>query len=335
MSKQKFIDKFFAAFFILAAIKIIVLLMQLSYQSLWSVMGQIMIFLFVAFVLMMILSALGSGSFSFGNNNNGGGTAYLESSMFDKVRNRYEELAQKYIEEKDYKSAAQVYMKLLQDNYKSAKTLEDGKLYSEAAVVYLKKCFNKEQAAICYEHAMDYKKAIDLYREQNQKEKVGDLYLKINDKENAHKYFQMVVDDYVENRQMVKASLIFRKKMEEPEKAQDYLLKGWHEKWDAFNCMNNYFANISDINQLQKEVQTQYHKASDDSKRMYLDLMKHEFKKDPKMETITRNIAYEIVAQEVKKHHGIVSELKFFNPYDDNVLKDILRYKSQRNKIIK
>ncbi len=69
----------------------------------------------------------------------GGGSFYLENSLFDRIRSKYEELAEKYIAEKDYKKAAQVYMNLLQDHYRGAKTLEDGGFYNEAAVVYLKK----------------------------------------------------------------------------------------------------------------------------------------------------------------------------------------------------
>jgi hypothetical protein len=44
-------------------------------------------------------------------------------------------------------------MNLLQDNYRGAKTLEEGGFYNEAAVVYLKKLKNKSDAAACYEKA--------------------------------------------------------------------------------------------------------------------------------------------------------------------------------------
>ncbi len=337
MAKQNFLDKFFAAFFLLAAIKVIVLLTQLSYESLWTVLGQIMLFLFIAFFLLVLFNAISKGSSSSTDSygGSGGNTAYLDESMFDKVRRRYEELAQNYIKANDYKAAAKVYMKLLQDNHRGAQTLSDGKFYSEAAAVFLKKLFNKEQAAICYEKAKDYKKAIELYREMNQSEKVGDLYLQLNDKENAHRFYQMVVNAYVENRQMVKASLIYRKKMDLPEKAQENLLHGWRHNWDAFNCLNNYFANISNLKILAKEIETQYQDVPQDRKRMYLNLMKHEFEKDESLQELTRNIAYEIVAQEVNKQYDIVSELKFFNPQDGYILKDILRFKNQRNKIIR
>jgi tetratricopeptide (TPR) repeat protein len=226
-------------------------------------------------------------------------------------------------------------MNLLQDNYRGAKTLEEGGFYNEAAVIYLKKLKNKSEAANCYEKAKQYRKAIDLYKELEQKEKVGDLYRQINDTKNANTYYQMVVDDYVSNNQMVKGSLIYRKKMEMPEEAQKILLKGWEEDRDSFNCLNNYFANIFDVKKLDQQIQELYEKTPSDKKITYLEAIKYEFKKDPKLQNTTRNIAYEIIAEKVATRSEIVNELKYFNPDDEVILKDISRYKTARNRMFR
>ncbi|SIT13062.1 pentatricopeptide repeat domain-containing protein (PPR motif) [Chryseobacterium ureilyticum] len=336
MNKQKFIDKFMAAFVLLAMFKIIGIVAQLFHESFWSVVGTLIIFLIVAFIILMVIASLKDKEQNERNTRRkgaGGGNFYLENSLFDRIRSKYEELAEKYIAENDYKKAAKVYMNLLQDNYRGAKTLEDGGFYNEAAAVYLKKLKNKSDAANCYEKAKQYKKAIDLYKEMEQKEKVGDLYREINDLKNAHTYYQMVTDDYISNNQMVKASLIYRKKMENPEAAQKILLKGWEEDKDTFNCLNNYFANIFDIQKLQSEIQELYGTTPAHKKIIYLDAMKHEFKKDPKLESITRNIAYEIIAEKIGTRSEIVNELKYFNPDDDTILKDISRFKTSRNRM--
>lgn len=338
MNKQKFIDKFMAAFVLLAMFKIIGIVAQLFHESFWSVVGTLIIFLIVAFIILMVIASLKDKEQNERNTRRkgaGGGNFYLENSLFDRIRSKYEELAEKYIAENDYKKAAKVYMNLLQDNYRGAKTLEDGGFYNEAAAVYLKKLKNKSDAANCYEKAKQYKKAIDLYKEMEQKEKVGDLYREINDLKNAHTYYQMVTDDYISNNQMVKASLIYRKKMESPEAAQKILLKGWEEDKDTFNCLNNYFANIFDIQKLQSEIQELYGTTPAHKKIIYLDAMKHEFKKDPKLESITRNIAYEIIAEKIGTRSEIVNELKYFNPDDEVILKDISRYKTGRNKMFR
>lgn len=325
-----------AAFVLLAMFKIIGIVAQLFHESFWSVVGTLIIFLIVAFIILMVIASLKDKEQNERNTRRkgaGGGNFYLENSLFDRIRSKYEELAEKYIAENDYKKAAKVYMNLLQDNYRGAKTLEDGGFYNEAAAVYLKKLKNKSDAANCYEKAKQYKKAIDLYKEMEQKEKVGDLYREINDLKNAHTYYQMVTDDYISNNQMVKASLIYRKKMENPEAAQKILLKGWEEDKDTFNCLNNYFANIFDIQKLQSEIQELYGTTPAHKKIIYLDAMKHEFKKDPKLESITRNIAYEIIAEKIGTRSEIVNELKYFNPDDDTILKDISRFKTSRNRM--
>ncbi|WP_415325688.1 hypothetical protein [Chryseobacterium sp. MMS23-Vi53] len=339
MNRQKFIDKFMAAFFILVIIKVIGIFAQLFHQSFWSVIGTLVIFAIVAFIIFAVLMQLEKKEKEKNQSGrrgaNGGGNFYLEASLFDKIRNKYEDLAQKYINEKDYRRAAKVYMNLLRDNYRGAKTLEDGGLYNEAAVIYLKKLKNKSEAAHCYEKAKQYRKAIDLYKELEQKEKVGDLYREINDVKSANTYYQMVVDDYVNNSQMVKGSLIYRKKMEMPDEAQKILLKGWEEDLDAFNCLNNYFANIFDVKKLDQQIQELYEKTPSDKKITYLEAMKYEFKKDPKLQSTTRNIAYEIIAEKVSTRSEIVNELKHFNPDDEVILKDISRYKTGRNRMFR
>jgi len=339
MNNQKFINKFSAAFFILVIIKVIALLAQLFHQSFWSVVGTLLIFIIIAFIIFIVITRLEDKEKE--KNIHGkrgaasGGNFYVESTLFDKIRNKYEDLAQSYIREKDYRKAAKVYINLLRDNYRGAKILEEGGFYNEAAVIYLNKLKNKSEAAHCYEKAKQYRKAIELYKELEHKEKVGDLYREINDPKNANTYYQMVVDDYVKNNQMVKGSLIYRKKMEMPEEAQQILLKGWEADKDAFNCLNNYFANIFDVKNLEHEIQAIYQKTPSEKKITYLEALKYEFKKDPYLQGTTRNIAYEIIAEKIGTHSEIVNELKYFNPHDDVILKDISRYKTGRNKMFR
>ncbi|MBO6184997.1 MAG: hypothetical protein J6O88_09950 [Chryseobacterium sp.] len=337
MNKQKFIDKFLRALVVLAIIKIIAIFAELFQKTFWSVIGNLVVFIVVLAIIFFAVIVLQNKEKS-GNSSGkkgGGGNFYLDNSLFDRIRNKYEELAEKYIAEKDYTRAAKVYMNLLNDNYRGAKTLEDGGLYNEAAVIYLKKLNNKSEAASCFEKAKQYQKSIEMYKELEQKEKVGDLYMQINDTKNANSYYQMVVDDYVNNDQMVKASLIYRKKMDVPEEAQKILLQGWEENKDAFNCLNNYFVNINTIEDLNFTIQNLYAKTPSEKKLIYLEAMKHEFKKDSKLEETTRNIAYEIIAENIENHSSIINELKHFNPKDELVLKDISRYRTGRNKMFR
>jgi len=341
MNKQKFLDKFLTVFFILAALKIVGILVQLSRADLVTVLGNLVLFAIIAAIVFFIIVVLrdkqkDASPAPVGRNAGGiGKGTYVDPSLFDKLRSIYEEIAQKHIAEKEYKKAAVVYMNLLKNDYRAAQTLKEGGLYNEAAAVFLKRLNSKVEAADCYVQAKQYRKAIDLYRELQHKEKVGDLYKEMNDTENAHLYYQMVIDDYVSNGQMVKGSLIYRQKMEMPGEAQKILLKGWEENKDAFNCLNNYFANISDVKVLNIQIQELYDKTPSDKKITYLEAMKYEFKKDQKLQNTSRNIAYEIIAEKVATRSEIVNELKYFNPDDQVILKDISRYKTGRNKMFR
>jgi hypothetical protein len=78
-----------------------------------------------------------------------------------------------------------------------------------------------------------------------------------------------------------------------------------------------------------------YDKVPSDRKSTYLEAMKYEFKKDPKLHKTTRDIAYEIIAEKIENHSEIVNELKHFNPTDEIILKDISRYKTGRNRMFR
>lgn len=338
MKKKKFLEKFLIAFFVLVIFKVIAIFAQFSQKEMANVTETVFMFIFfaaIAVVVIVFLQNQEKDPQPQTKNIYSGGGASIDTSLFDKLKNIYEDIARKHIEDNEYKKAAIVYMNLLNDNYRAAATLEEGGFYSEAAIVFLRKVQSKTDAANCYLKAKQYDKAIILYKELQQKEKVGDLYKEINDSENAFIFYQMVVDDYIQTHQMVKASLVYRNKMDKPNEAQETLLKGWKENIEALNCLNNYFSNIPEIGKLENEIKYLYENTSPDKKLIYLEAMKTEFKKDQRLQKATRNIAYDIIAENINGRSEIVNDLKLFNPDDEVILKDISRYKTGRNKMFR
>lgn len=339
MKKQKFLEKFLVAFFVLVIFKIIAIIAQSSQMDMSNIVGSVFKFIFfasIAIALIVLLQNKEKDPQPPTQKKYGGSDgSYIDTSLFNKLRSLYEDIARKHIEDNEYKKAAIVYMNLLKDNYRAASTLEQGGFYSEAAVVFLKKVQSKVDAANCYVKAKQYDKAITLYKELQQKEKVGDLYKEINDLENAFIFYQMVVDDYLQSHQVVKASLVFREKMDKHIEAQQVLLQGWKQNKEAFNCLTNYFANISEIGKLEQEILYLYEQTPSDNKLIYLEAMKIEFKRDQQLQKSTRNIAYNIIAENVNTRSEIVNDLKHFNPDDEVILKDISRYKTGRNKMFR
>ena len=266
----------------------------------------------------------------FGRSGYGSGSSVLGSDSFRRLQEQYEQTAQLLIQQKDYKKAAFVYMKLLKNNSMAAKTLEDGGLYPEAASVYLQYLKDKNKAAECYEKGQMITDAIALYKELDQHEKVGDLYMLQQKKEAAFEHYTIVADDYIANSKYLKASLLYRNKMGGPAPAQALLLKGWREDRDAFNCINNYFQNIPDKQALLEAIEYTYEKdTSHYNKPLFLTALRYELKKDAAIATRATEMAYEIVAELAATQPDIVAELKYFNN-DKSLVKDVMRYKAQR-----
>lgn len=260
-----------------------------------------------------------------------GGNVLLETTQYDRLHSRYEKLANDFVEKKQYEKASHVYLKLLKDNQKAAFVLEQGERYPEAAAIYLKYAKNKPKAAECYEKGKVYKEAIPLYKDLNEFEKVGDLYQLTHKKQEANNYYNRVIEEYQTKFQFVKASLVYKNKIKDSSQAQKLLLEGWKTNKDASNCLNNYFENISDETVLKKEIDHIYqHHTTETAKEPFLHALKIIFSKKQPLETQTKNIAYEIIAEKIASKPELASELIHFNKKDQSITKDILKYKLNR-----
>ncbi|WP_298519449.1 hypothetical protein [uncultured Kordia sp.] len=283
----------------------------------------------VFFVLSYMINSLFGETLS-NRDGAGGRTSTIGDNQFNSLMQRYEKLTDEFIEKKQYKKAAYIQLKLLRNPYRAANILKEGHLYNEAAHIYLKKCHRKEDAAECYELARSYTKSIKLYKELEMNEKVGDIYSKIKDTEKAHHHYQIVVDDYVKNYQYVKASLMFRKKMDNIPAANELLLQGWTDNKDAVNCANNYFANFKDKERLQQELnEFKENRVSKANERNFLKALTYEYNKDIAPKEDVQKMAYELISKN-SQNDEMMSLLKHFVNDDMQLTKDVLRHKTKR-----
>jgi hypothetical protein len=273
-------------------------------------------------------------SFSlFGNRGSWGSgcSVSLGDSQMRSLIDQYHDTAEQLIKKKDYTKAAFVYLKLLKNPHKAADTLKEGQLYGEAAAIYIKHCNNLRAAADCYEQGRMTQQAIELYQQVGDDEKVGDLYISLNDKPNAYRHYTKVTDEYEQAHQFVKAALIHKNKMHDTEKAQYLLLHGWRLGADASSCLNNYFSNITDETDLAKSIDRVFQDdTSSDNEMKLLQVLKHQYGRGPLVAEHTRDIAYQIISQQAVGNPDVVSELKHFNPSDKKLVKDVLKYKQGR-----
>jgi len=275
-------------------------------------------------------SVSGSGYSSSGS----GGSVILGKRYIDQLNQEYRNAAYTLMKNREYRQAAFVYLKLLKDYASGADALEKGGFYAEAASVYLKYVNNKLRAAECFEKGKLPLEAIELYKEMQRDEKVGDLYLSIGKRKEARPYFEKVIGQYVNNHQYIKAAAIHRDRLDEPAEAQALLLQGWRCGSDAVNCLTWYFALVPDARGLEQEIQTLYHRDTDEKNReKYLQVLKHQFDRYETIQDTVRDIAYEIVAARIEEDPFIASELQAFNKKDKRLLKDILLYR-HRTKVL-
>ena len=274
------------------------------------------------------------GDFSlFGDNGRSGGSGGgidLGDRYFELLA-QYRATAQQLEAEGEHQKAAFIYMKLLKDFHSAATALENGKHYKEAAVVYLKKVKNKVKAAECYEKGNMILEAIELYKELQNFEKVGDLYVGLNKRKEANSYYQMVANKYITSNQYLKASLIYREKMHDKMKGQDLLLRGWVEYKDAYNCLNNYFVNIEDSKDFKKELDAVFENhVNQKNRELFLRVLTFEYDRRKELSEPIREMAYEAISAQIPSDERIVSFLKNFNRKDKELVKDTIRFKVNR-----
>jgi tetratricopeptide (TPR) repeat protein len=259
-----------------------------------------------------------------------GGSVDVGSKLLE-LQAQYDKTAQDLIKQNDHYKAAFIYLKLLKNSRKAAETLVNGGFYAEAAAIYLEYLQDKQKAAEYYEKANVTLKAIELYDELHNYEKVGDLYLTLKNNTKARAYFEKVVDNYRRTSQFLKASLIRKQKMNDIVGAQILLIDGWRSGNDAFNCLNNYFNNIEDHKHYAVEIGRVYQEeVTVTNREIYLKVLKHEYRKQNEVSGLIRDMSYEIISEHISINPSVVQELQNFNAPDKQLTKDIFRFNTAR-----
>ncbi|WP_236554568.1 hypothetical protein [Flavobacterium sp. 9AF] len=289
------------------------------------------IFSVVLYNILKKLTSLGNNKNSY--NQGLGNNVLLESSVYNTLEQKYRDLAKEYIKNKEYKKAAHVYMKLLKDNYTAANVLYEGGLYIEVATIHLKYLKDEKKAAECFEKGNAYTDALKLYEKHNNFEKVGDMYVCLNNREEAKKWFYKTVNQEIASGQYVKAALLIRNKIKNVTEAQQLLLDGWEKGIQREDCLSNYFHFIQNQNSIDEEIKTIYDtKTNDNNKRIFLQVIKKQFGKNEQLDKNIRTISYEIVAEYIDKNPEIVSELNYLNAQNTTFTKDALRFKLNKRR---
>ncbi|RQO30280.1 hypothetical protein DBR32_11950 [Taibaiella sp. KBW10] len=331
MKPQSFEQKLFNTVVLLLLLKVFLSMFTSGGLNVRSFLIALLILVLIIVIIRIIMSGRNTRSHS---SSGGGANVLLSSNMFNRIQQEYETLAANYLKQGAYRKAADIYLRLLKNPHMGAQTLEQGKLYNEAAIIYLDKLQNKNKAAECYELGRDYTRAIPLFKELDNKEKVGDLYNLLADREQANHYYQLVTDDYIEKGQYIKASLMYKQKMGLPGKAKDLLWKGWETRKDAFNCLNNYLTYLDHDHEVMDTLERVAATSDMTQKEILLQVLKYEYNKYSSLEVPIRDMAYTLIAERLPSNPRIAEQLKDFVPGDKVLSNDISRYLNKGNKAI-
>jgi len=274
----------------------------------------------------------------FGKRNIGrgiGGTVDLGDEYF-RLRQQYINSAKALKEKGEFEKSAFIYLKLLKDYNAAGQTLRDGKKFEKAAIVYLDYAKNEQLAAECYEEGKIYEEAIQIYTKLGKNEKVGDLYVLLGSRISANKAFQEQINNDLKNNKYVKAANLSKVKMQNLEYAQELLIKGWKNRIDQYNCLRNYFDNISDTDEVWQELNRISTNDLDNSNDIvFLKLLKDEFNRQDENEQRIKTLAYSLLSKGLEDGRISAKELLPFNKKNKTIRNDILRFDLRKNKRMK
>lgn len=265
----------------------------------------------------------------------GGGRAvdsWDVSDHYDSLRRKYLLAAENAIAQKNYTRAAYIHAHLLGDYASAANVLEQEGAYREAAALYKDHLKNNLAAAECLERGNLLYEAIDLYKTLHREEKVGDLYMRVGQKETAYSFYEQDISEKLSQKDYLNASRIIKEKLEEEERAKDTLLEGWQKSHTPESCLKRYFDIVmaDAAKHPEKELRTVFSKHTPPYRRKdLLNVLDHLYKKQntQQFENAVKEIAYEIVNKQTQTgDRKIVGRLKTFFPEDSLLSADTSRY---------
>ncbi|MCC6373064.1 MAG: hypothetical protein IT236_18820 [Bacteroidia bacterium] len=280
---------------------------------------------------------LGRHDTNFNLGNLGGGQnvdSWDVGNYYHDLRKKYLAKAQKEIDAGNFKKAAYVYAHLLNDFSSAANVLKQGKMYREAAAIYKEHLKNINAAAECLESGGLYNEAIELYVELNKHEKAGDLYLAMNNTNEANQHFDICIDKALLSHDYLEAARLQEDKKKEPEIAINTLLQGWSDSGQQENCLRRYFEKVekSETRKLKDEVNFVYHqKTAKNNRQQFLNVISELVRKtgDEETKELSKELAYTIVGNQLESgnHSGLLL-LHTFVPQDELITGDVQRHLS-------
>jgi tetratricopeptide (TPR) repeat protein len=175
--------------------------------------------------------SLGARDVNFNLNRLGGGGPADVWNLSQKhqleLSKRYRELANRELQLGRQRRAAYIFAELLGDFDAAASALQAGEHWREAAVLYRDRLNRPRQAADCLERGGMLHEAIAIFEPLHEYEKIGDLYARLEQPDDAIAAWRKAAIHCEGNRDYFKAAKILEEKMAVPDEAEQALTRCW------------------------------------------------------------------------------------------------------------
>lgn len=166
----------------------------------------------------------------------------LPFDLYQKLRQKYVELADRELRLRRYRRAAYIYGELLGMLDMAASALTSGRHWREAAVLYRRRLNRPDEAARCLEQGGLWTEAIALYEELGNFEKAGDLYTQLDQADNARQAYRRAIQQQLDKRDFVSAARLLEQKLDAVDEALKQLAAGWPDSSQAETCLRQTFS---------------------------------------------------------------------------------------------
>ncbi|MCR9250016.1 MAG: hypothetical protein NXI20_06305 [bacterium] len=257
------------------------------------------------------------------------GAVTMPTDHYSTLYNQYIQTARQLEKEGDFKKAAFIYLKLLKQPQNAAKLLEQGKYFQEAASIYLQNLKDKSSAARCYENGKMTERAIDLYKEMKNFEKVGDLYKEINKPVEANEFYELVVDNYEKVHNYQRAGNIIKEKMGDLPRYQNLMKKGWINKVQENKCLDNLIQSIEEPTIINSEIEDIYlNHTNNQNIEDFIKVIVKEYQRNRGVNKYIKEISYEIISEYANQKPNLPNILQILNSKDTMLSRDITRFRN-------
>jgi tetratricopeptide (TPR) repeat protein len=166
---------------------------------------------------------------------------YIPYAMQRDLEREYRRVAERELHLGRYRRAAFIFAELLNDLASAAAALVAGAHYREAAVLYRDRMRQPREAAECLEKGGLWSEALALYEEIGEFEKAGDLARRLEQEDDARRYYRLAVDATLARNDYLTAAKLLEQKLAVADEALEQLLSGWNSLHQYHQCVRETF----------------------------------------------------------------------------------------------